>query len=61
MKANRKSDGLIVPAKQANKTGTPVAESAEERRPPEGNVVQLTLHRTQSRAMQVMWASDDGW
>ena len=34
------SDGSIVPEKRANKTGTPVAESAEERGPPEGKVVQ---------------------
>ena len=37
MNANRKSDGPIVPAKRANKTGTPVAESAEERGSPKGN------------------------
>ena len=34
------SDGSIVPEKRANKAGTPVAESVEERGPPEGNVVQ---------------------
>ena len=38
MYARGKSDGLVVPAKQANKAGTPVAESAEERGPPKGNV-----------------------
>lgn len=37
------SDGSIVPEKRANKTGTPVAESAEERGPPEGNVVQYAF------------------
>ena len=31
MNTNRKSDDSILPAKWANKAGTPVAESAEER------------------------------
>ena len=31
------SDGSIVPAKRANKTGTPVAESVKERETPKGN------------------------
>ena len=35
--ANRKSDDPILPTKRANKAGTPVAESAEERGSPEGN------------------------
>lgn len=39
MNANRKSDGLIVPAKRANKAGTPVAEPAEERGSPKGNAL----------------------
>jgi hypothetical protein len=43
MNAHRKSDDLVVPAKRANKAGTPVAESAEERRSPEGNATQLEL------------------
>jgi len=37
MNANRKSDGLIVPAKRTNKAGTPAAESVEERGSPKGN------------------------
>ncbi len=37
--ADRKSDGPIVPAKRANKAGTPVAESVEERGPLEGNAL----------------------
>ncbi len=35
--ADRKPDGPIVPAKQANKAGTPVAESVEERGSLEGD------------------------
>jgi len=30
------ADGSIVPEKQTNKAGTPVAESVEERGPPDG-------------------------
>ena len=37
MHAGGKSDGSIVPAKRANKTGTPAAETVEEREPPKGN------------------------
>ena len=37
MHAHGKSDGLIVPAKRTNKTGTPAAESVEERGSPKGN------------------------
>ena len=37
MHAHGKSHGPIVPAKRANKAGTPVAESVEERGPPKGN------------------------
>ncbi len=43
MNANRKSDGPIVPAKRANNTGTPVAESVEERGSPKGNATQDVL------------------
>ena len=43
MHANRKSDGPIVLAKRANKTGTPAAESVEERGPPNGNGAQYLL------------------
>ena len=39
MNANRKSDDPIVPAKWANKAGTPVAESMEERGSPKGNAL----------------------
>jgi hypothetical protein len=39
MNANRKSDGPIVPAKRANKAGTPVAESVEERGSLKGNAL----------------------
>ena len=41
MNANRKSDDPIVPAKRANKTGTLVAESAEERGSPKGNALAI--------------------
>ena len=37
------SDGSIVPEKQANKTGTPVAELVDERGPPKGKVVQCAF------------------
>ena len=37
MNANRKSDGPVIPAKRTNKTGTPEAESVEERGSPKGN------------------------
>ena len=39
MNANRKSDDPIVPAKWANKAGTAVAESMEERESPKGNAL----------------------
>src|SRR5215213_2580619 len=37
-----KSDGLVVPAKPPNKTGRPVAEAVEGRRPAEGNAASNT-------------------
>jgi len=44
------SDGLIVPGKQANKTGpTPAAESVEGRGSTKGNVARQVADRTQSR------------
>ncbi len=43
MNARRKSDGPIVPAKRANKAGTPAAESVEERGSPKGNVATHAL------------------
>ncbi len=43
MNANRKSDGPIVPAKRLNKTGTPAAESVEERGSPKGNAASHVL------------------
>ncbi len=39
MNAVGKSDDSIVPAKRTNKTGTPAADSVEERGSPKGNVV----------------------
>ena len=48
-----KSDGPIVPKKQANKAGQPLgepeAEPVEERGSTKGNVVQTAAHRTQGR------------
>jgi group II intron reverse transcriptase/maturase len=50
MNANRKSDGLVLPAKSANKDAVEVsAESTEERNPAKRNVDQPNLHRTPSR------------
>ncbi len=43
------SDGPIVPAKRANKAGTPGAESVEERGSPKGNTWTADSPRTQSR------------
>ncbi len=39
MYADGKSDGPIVPAKRTNKTGTPAAESVEERGSPKGKAL----------------------
>ncbi len=44
-----KSDGRIVPKKQPNKGGTPLAEAVEGRRPAKGNAPQTPAYRTQSR------------
>ena len=49
MYAFEKSDDLVAPSKRANKAGTPVAESVEERGSAKGNVIQVTSSRTQSR------------
>ena len=50
MYTNRKSDGLIVPAKAVNNGGTePPAESSEESSPAKRNVMQDDPHRTQCR------------
>jgi hypothetical protein len=48
------SDGLIVPAKRANKAGgyTLAAESAEGRRSTKGNAPQAHSYRTQSRGSE---------
>jgi group II intron reverse transcriptase/maturase len=51
MHAAGESDDSIVPAKRANKGGTPPpAESVEGRESANGNTFQLTAYRTQSRA-----------
>jgi hypothetical protein len=47
------SDDLVVPRKRANKAGTPVAESVEERGSTKGNGSQAATHRTQCR----IWVS----
>jgi len=49
MHAVRKSDGNIVPKKQANKEGISSAESVEGRTPPERNTGQMPTVRTQGR------------
>ena len=43
------SDDLVVPRKRANKAGTPVAESVEERGSTKGNGIQTATYRTQRR------------
>ncbi len=50
MHADRESDVSIVPAKRANKVGTPMAESVEEREAPKGNAGSGNLTRTGHRA-----------
>ncbi len=42
-------DDLVVPAKRANKAGTPAAESVEERGSTKGNQIQTTSSRAQYR------------
>jgi hypothetical protein len=50
MHAAGESDGPVVPAKRANKGGTPpLAESVEGRGSAKGNTFQLTAYRTQCR------------
>ena len=49
MHAVEESDDLIVPAKRANKAGTPVAESVEGRGSTKGKVSQMASSRTQRR------------
>lgn len=47
------SDDLVAPRKRANKAGTPVAESVEERGSTKGNGIQTATYRTQRR----IWVS----
>ena len=49
MHVTEESDDLVVPAKRANKAGTPVAESVEERGSTKGNRIRMTSSRTQCR------------
>ena len=50
MNADGKSDGFILPATRGNKTGTPAADLAEERKSPKGRVIELSsMCRTLSR------------
>ena len=50
MHADGKSDDVVVPSTQANKTVTAVAESVEERTSPQGSVIEPpSMFRTQSR------------
>ena len=53
--ADEKSDKGIVPKKQSNKEGSPLAETVEGRPLPKGNSHQSTVVRTPSRA-----ATSDG-
>jgi hypothetical protein len=52
MHAVRKSDGNIVPKKQANKEGLPSAEPVEGRTPTKRNTGQLPTVRTQGRGAE---------
>jgi RNA-directed DNA polymerase len=50
MHAHGKSDGCVVPEKPPNRAGfDPTTEAVEGRRPTEGNTMQTTASRTQSR------------
>jgi hypothetical protein len=49
MHVTEESDDLVVPAKRANKAGTPAAESVEERGSTKGNRIRMTSSRTQCR------------
>ncbi len=49
MHAAEESDGLIVPAKRANKTETPAAECVEGRGSAKGNEIPMATRRTQCR------------
>ncbi len=66
MHAHGKSDGPIVPAKRMNKTGTPAAESVEERGSPKGNAASHVLapdtvpgyarhHRARLRLVEILY------
>ena len=58
MDASRKSDGPIVPARRANKAGTPAAESAEERGPLKGNaLVEASVSDTEPKHAEYMCES----
>ncbi len=49
MYVTEESDDLVVPEKRANKAGTPVAESVEERRSTKGNEFPMASRRTPCR------------
>ena len=49
MHGAEESDGLIVPAKRANKTGTPAAECVEGRGSAKGNEIPMATRRTLCR------------
>ena len=52
------SDDLVVPGKRANKAGTPVAESVEERGSTKGNGIQTATYRTQRRIWVLLCLGD---
>ena len=58
MYVSGESDDLVVPGKRANKAGTPVAESVEERGSTKGNGIQAATYRTQRR-IRVLICLDD--
>ena len=49
MHAAEESDGLVVPAKRANNTGTPAAERVEGRGSAKGNGIPMATRRTPCR------------
>ena len=49
MHVDGKSDGRVLPTKCSNKSGNPLAEGMEGRRPTKENIEQTTASRTQSR------------
>ena len=53
MHVGGESDGRVIPSKCPNKSGSPLAEDMEGRRPIKENIEQATAPRTQSRISEL--------